>query len=173
MIKVTQAFLPLLGAEEDRSTKPGKIVQISSVNGKVGFPFVAPYVGSKFAMEGVSEVMRRELQLFGIDVIVIGPGAVKTPIWYKGTDDESNQQHLKTPFGDALFRFREYFVKAAIETGLEADEVARSIVAVFEKKKPKTRYAYVANKFRNWILPRLLPARRFDKIIGKGLKLIK
>jgi hypothetical protein len=79
----TQAFAPLLGADRSRKGKPGRIVMISSVGGRNATPFMAPYNASKFALEGLSESLRRELMLFGIDVIVIAPGAVATPIWAK------------------------------------------------------------------------------------------
>ena len=81
--RVTQAFAPLLGADQDRTGNPGRIVMISSVGGQNGAPFVGPYAASKFALEGYSQSLRRELMLFGIDVIVIGPGAIATPIWDK------------------------------------------------------------------------------------------
>ena len=86
MIKVTQSFLPLLGARPDHSSLPGKIVQISSVSGRMGMPFVSAYVGSKYALEGISESMRKELLLYGIDVVLIEPGPIKTPIWRKSMD---------------------------------------------------------------------------------------
>ncbi len=57
---------------------------ISSVAGKNGNPLTAPYCASKHAVEGLSESLRRELMLFGIDVIIVAPGPVKTPIWSKG-----------------------------------------------------------------------------------------
>ncbi len=79
---VTQAFASLLMANRDASglprrssegAKPGRIVMISSVGGKNANPFMGPYNASKFALEGLSESLRRELMLFGIDVIVVAP----------------------------------------------------------------------------------------------------
>src|ERR1043166_9486463 len=80
---VTQAFAPLLGAGPSRQGKRGRIVMISSVGGRNASPFVGPYNASKFALEGLSEALRRELMIYGIDVIVVAPGAVATPIWDK------------------------------------------------------------------------------------------
>ena len=77
-IIATQAFGPLLGS--DASLK-GRIVMISSVAGRNGNPMSAAYSASKHAIEGLSESLRREMMLFGIDVIIVAPGAVKTPIW--------------------------------------------------------------------------------------------
>ena len=67
-----QAFLPLLGATQPPVEKPGRIINMSSISGKYSAPFVGAYCASKHALEGMSDSLRRELMLFGIDVIVIG-----------------------------------------------------------------------------------------------------
>lgn len=79
----TQAFGPLLGSDPSLKGPKGRIVMISSVSGKSGSPLTSAYAASKHAIEGLSESLRREMMLFGIDVIIIAPGAVKTPIWSK------------------------------------------------------------------------------------------
>ena len=88
LFAVTQAFLPLLGAQKNASRPPGRIINISPVGGKIAAPFVGAYVGSKHAVEGMSHSLRRELQLYGIDVILVGPGPVKTAIWDKPSATE-------------------------------------------------------------------------------------
>ena len=102
LVQVTQAFLPLLGARANHPVQPGRIQNISSVNGQVAIPFMGAYVGSKHAVEGLSHSLRRELALFGIRVIIVGPGAVKTPIWGKGTDIQS---YRETPYYPAMNGF--------------------------------------------------------------------
>ncbi len=67
-----QAFLPQLGADKSLQGPPGRIINISSISGKYSAPFVGAYCASKHALEGMSDSLRRELMLFGIDVIVIG-----------------------------------------------------------------------------------------------------
>jgi NAD(P)-dependent dehydrogenase (short-subunit alcohol dehydrogenase family) len=79
----TQAFLDLLGADTSRTGEAGKIINISSVSGAIGMPFMGAYNMSKFGLEGLSEALRRELIMFDIDVVVVAPGPVKTPIWEK------------------------------------------------------------------------------------------
>jgi len=76
---LTQAFLPLLGTDPNSEGTPGRVVNIGS-------PFLGAYSGAKHALEGVSESLRRELQLYGIDVIIIGPDSVAAPIWKKAED---------------------------------------------------------------------------------------
>lgn len=79
----TQAFGPLLGADPALKGPKGRIVTISSVAGKNGNRLMAPYCASKHAIEGLSESLGRELMLYGIDVVIVAPGAVRTPIWSK------------------------------------------------------------------------------------------
>ena len=104
-----KAFAPLLGTDPQLKGAPGRIVNISSVGGLVATPFVAPYNASKFALEGLSESLRRELLLFGIDVIVIGPGAVATPIWSKAEQVDVTP-YRNTPYATALDRMRTYML---------------------------------------------------------------
>src|SRR5580704_2060991 len=88
---VTQAFAPLLGMNRSRGQEPGRIVMISSAGGKNGPPFLGSYSASKFGLEGMSESLRRELMMFGIDVIIVAPGAVATPIWDKAEQVDVTQ----------------------------------------------------------------------------------
>src|SRR6201988_5185234 len=98
----TQAFAPLLGADTSLKGAPGRIVMISSVAGKNGNPLSSAYVASKHAIEGFSESLRREMMLFGIDVVIIGPGPVKTPIWGKGQESFDIARYQNSPYLPAL-----------------------------------------------------------------------
>ena len=109
---VTQAFAPLIGVDRSLKGPPGRIVMISSLGGKTAFPFMGAYNASKFALEGLSESLRREMMMFGIDVIVIAPGSVATPIWDKAEAFDV-AQFANSPFATALVGFKKY----AIETG--------------------------------------------------------
>ena len=169
LIQVTKAFLPLLGARPNHPTAPGKILNISSVGGKIGAPFIGAYVSTKHAVEGLSESWRRELLLYGIDVIIIGPGAVKTPIWDKGIKIDKYQ---KTPYDESIHNFVNY-IHSENEKALSLEFTGKRIANIFEKRKPKARYAIVPQKMKNWTLPRLLPVRLIDRAIGKQTGLIK
>lgn len=171
LIKVTQAFAPLLGARKNHRSQPGKILNISSISGKMGMPFIGAYVSSKHALEGLSESMRRELQLYGIDVIVIGPGPVKTPIWGK-SDEKEMAPYLETDFGPALLKFQNEFVKKAVQEGFTGEYLGEKIFEIFATKNPKARYSLVPHSFKNAFLPSLLPARLLDKLVGKALGLL-
>ena len=107
---VTQAFLPLLGTDRSLRGKPGRIINISSVSGKIAYPFIGAYNASKFGLEGFSESLRRELVLYGIDVIVVAPGAVATAIWDKAEAIDISQ-YENTDYGTAIKNFKNYFIK--------------------------------------------------------------
>ncbi|MFY0607193.1 MAG: SDR family oxidoreductase [Cyclobacteriaceae bacterium] len=169
LVKVTQAFLPLLGARKDHPVPPGKIINISSVAGKIGMPFIGAYAGSKHAVEGISDSLRRELMLFGIDVIVVGPGAIKTPIWNKGLDVD----FADTDYAEPLKLFGGKIISGTVKNALDADSLAEDIYKIFQNPRPKTRYAFVPQKFKTWILPRILPVRVLDGFLGKALRLRK
>src|ERR1051326_9095958 len=110
---VTQTFAPLLGADPSRHGKRGRIVMISSVGGRNASPFVGPYNASKFALEGLSEALRRELMIYGIDVIVVAPGAVATPIWDKA-DTVDVARYANTPYAAALEKIKAFMIENEI-----------------------------------------------------------
>ncbi len=173
LVRVTQLFAPLLGARENHMTLPGRIIQISSVAGKMGMPFMGAYSGSKHALEGLSDSLRRELQLYGIDVVIIEPGAVKTPIWQKSGTEAANAAYLNTNYGPAIKKFQQIYVGNAAKNGLPAALIGQQTVVVFEKKHPRVRYAFVPKKLTNWTIPRLMPSRKLDRFLGKSIGLIQ
>ena len=165
VIAVTKAFLPMLGAVKNYTKTPGKIINISSVSGQIAYPFLGPYCASKFALEGFSQVLRRELLLYGIDVIVIGPGAVKTPIWKKSKTVSPDM--LNSDYAPALSKFVSQ-LKKNVEHAIDAGDLARSIFNIFMKKNPKTRYTFQSSMFARYILPKyVIPPRMLDKLIRK------
>ena len=166
---VTQAFAPLLGADTSRKGKPGRIVMISSIGGKNANPFMGPYCASKFALEGLSESLRRELMLFGIDVVVIAPGAVATPIWDKAEQVDVTQ-YANTPYRDQLDRIRAYMLESGPK-GLKPETLGRAIHRALTAKKPKTRYTVTPDRMQNLIV-NTLPKRTVDRIIGGRLGLL-
>lgn len=162
---VTRAFADVLGADPDRAGKPGRIIMMSSVGGQNGMPFVGAYAASKFALEGYSQSLRRELMLYGIDVIVIGPGAIKTPIWDKA-EAEDLQRFGNTPYAPFVKRVAEYMLNMG-HNGLPPAEVGALVWKCLADAKPKTRYAILRNAFMDRTLPRLLNPRSVDKVIAK------
>jgi NAD(P)-dependent dehydrogenase (short-subunit alcohol dehydrogenase family) len=164
-VRVIQAFLPMLGADKRFKGEPGRIVNMSSVAGRMASPFMSPYAISKHALEALSESLRRELIMHGIDVIVIGPGAVRTPIWAKA-DELDIEQYAGTEYAPFLKQMKES-MQAYGDQGIEPSAVGDLVRVALTSKKPKTRYAILKNKFALWTLPQILPKRMIDKAVAK------
>jgi len=162
---VTNAFLPLLGTDPARKGNPGRIVNISSTSGRIAGPFTGAYAASKFGLEGFSDSLRRELILFGIDVIVIRPGAIVTPIWQKSSTGLV-EQFGETPFKEALARFEQYAAKEGAN-GFPAAVIGNTVCHALTTRNPKVRYALVPNRLTNWIIPQLIPMRTLDKLVAQ------
>jgi NAD(P)-dependent dehydrogenase (short-subunit alcohol dehydrogenase family) len=166
--RITQAFAPLLGADPEREGKPGRIVMISSVGGQNGAPFVGAYAASKFALEGYSQSLRRELMYFGVDVIVIGPGAIATPIWNKADSGGEIDRYANTPYASAIRKVRDFMLDQG-NKGLPAEDVGELIWTCLSAPKPKTRYAILRRPFMDRTLPRLMDPRMVDRIYARRL----
>lgn len=165
-----QAFAPLLGAEGARRADPGRIVNISSVGGRTGNPFLAPYNTSKFGLEGLSDALRRELMLFGVDVIVVAPGAVATPIWAKA-DEVDTAPYANTPYAGPLERIRHYMLELG-RKGLPPERIGEVIHEALTAPAPKTRYTVSPAPFEVFMTEKVLPTRMLDRIVGKRLGLL-
>jgi NAD(P)-dependent dehydrogenase (short-subunit alcohol dehydrogenase family) len=168
-IIATQAFGPLLGSDPSLKGPKGRIVMISSVAGKNGNPLMSAYSASKFAIEGLSESLRREMMLFGIDVVIIAPGAVKTPIWSKAEEVDISA-FRNSPFFPALERIRKFMLQLG-ETGLPAEKIAEAIAGALTSASPKVRYQITPDPMRH-LMTAILPKRMIDRIIAKRLGLM-
>jgi NAD(P)-dependent dehydrogenase (short-subunit alcohol dehydrogenase family) len=169
-LTVTQAFAPLLGADTSRQGKPGRIVMMSSIGGKNAFPFMAPYSASKFGLEGLGESLRRELMVFGIDVIMIRPGAVATPIWDKA-DEIDATRFSNTPYYSSLDKVKDVMI-AQGRKGYPPERIGRAVLKALTTARPKTAYTENPNKLQGAAV-NLLPKRVVDKAIAGQLGLKK
>jgi NAD(P)-dependent dehydrogenase (short-subunit alcohol dehydrogenase family) len=168
-LSVTQAFAPLLGADAKRQGPPGRIINISSTAGKIGVPLVGAYVASKHGLEGMSESLRREMMIYGIDVIVVAPGAVVTAMWDKAENVDLSP-YESTDYAPIMEGFRRYMVEDG-RKGLKPECLGRAVHVALTSRRPKARYAVVPQRWKNWTLPSLLPKRLVDKMIGNQLGL--
>lgn len=164
MLRASQAFIPLLGADSARKGPPGRIVNITSVGGRVASPYLGAYTATKHANEAMTDTLRRELAIYGIDAIAIGPGSVKTPIWEKAEKENKDGPYASSDWAASIETFEEVMIKAGNEGGLDPRVVAESIRAALEDDSPKARYAPVPNPLTNWIIPTRLPKRWLDKV---------
>jgi NAD(P)-dependent dehydrogenase (short-subunit alcohol dehydrogenase family) len=169
-IIATQAFAPLLGTDPSLKGPKGRIVMISSVAGKNGNPLSSAYAASKHAIEGFSESLRRELMLFAIDVIIVAPGPVKTPIWSKGQQGVDLDNFKNSPYLPALQKVGA-FMKRLDEIGLPPERIAACVYDALTLPHPKVRYQIAPDPMRH-LMTAWLPKRMVDKIMAKRLDLM-
>ncbi len=166
-VAVTQAFLPLLRRAR------GRVVNVSSINGLVASPFSGPYCMSKFALEAFTDCLRQELAVWGMHVVAVEPGAIATPIWEKGFQDdwsaETSPEQLAL-YGEAHRAFRAFSEKAAAGA-ITCDAVSRAIFHALTAKTPRTRYLVGRDAQLYGWLARLLPARVVDWVARKVMGL--
>lgn len=166
---VTQAFAPLLGTDRALKGEPGRIVNISSVAGIRAMPFLGPYAASKFALEGFSEALRRELMMFGIDVVVIGPGPVKTAIWDKAEEIDISR-YANSPYRPILENFQKVFIGQGRD-GLPAEKLGELILKALTTPNPKVRYSAVKGRLAEKLVMNFASKRTLDKMIASMLGL--
>lgn len=167
-VAVIQAFLPALRAG------CGRIVNVSSIGGRFALPLVAPYNASKFALEAISDSLRRELYGQGMEVILIEPGGVKTPIWDKSNEMADQIQRQMPPdaeriYGKLIDGVRKATVEIAQEKGIEAREVAEVIGRAMTAKRPRTRYLVGTDAKIRGPMAKILPDRLMDRAVAKQL----
>jgi NAD(P)-dependent dehydrogenase (short-subunit alcohol dehydrogenase family) len=169
---VIQAFAPLLGTNKKMQGPPGRIVNITSSVAKVAIPLLGAYSASKFGLEGMSDALRRELILFGIDVVIIEPGTVNTAMYDKG-EKEDLSEFKQTEYWEAVQNFQKFIVTEARNNGLSPERLGEAVHVALSTAKPKARYAVIPQRFKNWTLPRLVPERMLDAEFAKQMKLTK
>jgi NAD(P)-dependent dehydrogenase (short-subunit alcohol dehydrogenase family) len=165
-LAVTQAFAPLLGAREPQGGPPGRIVNMSSVGGRLASPFLGAYNASKFALEGMSDALRQELTIYGIAVVLIEPGMIATPIWDKADEADFTPTDA-TIYGPAARRVQKW----AVENGRAApgpEKVAEAVLRALTEPRPPARILVNAGLL-SYRLPRLLPTRFVDWLVARRL----
>jgi len=168
LLEVTKAFLPLLGAKINSPIPPGKIMNISSISGMRSWPFLTPYSASKSAVDSISEGLRREMLLYGIDVISINPGPIKTAIW--GKVEAPSPQLTVSDYAPFIARFSKAFLKEELKA-MPGEVFANKIFKIFKSRKPKTFNVIMKNKFIKWTLMGWIPDRMMDRLLKKMLKM--
>jgi NAD(P)-dependent dehydrogenase (short-subunit alcohol dehydrogenase family) len=168
-VAVTQAFLPQL--REAR----GRVVNVSSIGGRVALPLMSPYNASKFGLEAVSDSLRRELRDFGVSVIVVEPGGVKTPIWRKGNSAADELLAAAPPeaerlYGGLINALRAEADKIERERGLPPEAVAEVIGEALTVKRPRTRYLVGRDAKVRARAAGMLPDRVMDALIARTLR---
>jgi len=160
VVAVTQVFLP------DLRRSHGRIVNLSSVSGRIAMPFAGPYAASKFALEAISDSLRRELLASGVKVIVIEPGSVRTPIWDK-IQERDLDRYRDTPYAPLLPLVRDQAL-AGVKRGLPPQAVADAVLEALTAKRPRTRMVVVKRKMR-FKLIQMLPDSVLDRLTQRAM----
>jgi len=169
VVAVTQAFFPLLRKASDNGGRPGRIVTISSVAGRIALPFLGPYAASKHGVEGLSDSLRRECMLYGVDVVVIDPASVATPIWDKAEALDLSV-YADSPYREQMKRMRDSMV-ASGRRGSPPEVIGRLVVRVLAARKPRARYMVGRGSAGIWLLTHLAGTRMVDRVLGRALGL--
>jgi NAD(P)-dependent dehydrogenase (short-subunit alcohol dehydrogenase family) len=167
-IAVTQALLPSLLRSQ------GRIINISSIGGKLAMPTYGAYAGAKFALEAVSDSLRREVTPLGVHVVVIEPGGVRTEMAARGVATANQLAAGMTPeqnerYGGLVHAINK-LMTTGTESGLTADAAARVIARAVTARRPRTRYPVGRDAALLTRLARILPDRTLDRVSAAGLR---
>ncbi|HZD32127.1 MAG TPA: SDR family NAD(P)-dependent oxidoreductase, partial [Candidatus Angelobacter sp.] len=164
-VAMSKAVIPAM-----RRQKSGHIIQIASIAGRVGTPLLGAYSSSKHALEGFSESLRIETHSLGIRVVLVEPGAFDTDIWTRNVTVAAGATDPNSPNKERSQRFVE-FVKTSSKNRGDAREVAQLILRIANDPNPKLRYL-IGNdaKMQIW-LKRLMPWRRYERMVAKFVKI--
>lgn len=153
--RVTQAFLPLLGATFNKDVPKGKIINISSVSAIITTPFLGPYCASKAALNSLTDALRRELMRFDIPVVLIQPGPIKTAIWEKARQETNI--YVGTEYENILKNAQKSINKSE-KQAIDTSVLANLIFKIYNTSNPKTRYTIIKNKpiikLVSWLPPK-------------------
>ncbi|MFD0022143.1 SDR family NAD(P)-dependent oxidoreductase [Streptomyces sp. NPDC058382] len=167
-IAVTQALLPALLRSK------GRVINISSIGGRFAMATYGAYAGAKFALEAVSDSLRREVAPLGVQVIVIEPGGIRTEMASRGIATANQLAEGMTPeqterYG-GLVRANNELMASGTASGLTADAAARVIAKAVTTRRPRIRYTAGRDAALIMRLGRVLPDRALDRILAANLR---
>ena len=164
-VAMSKAVIPVM-----RRQKSGHIIQVASVAGHLGQPMLGAYCSSKFALEGWSESLRIETHSLGIRVVLVEPGAFETDIWTRNVMIGAGALDPNSPNKERSQRFAE-FVKQSAKHRRDAGDVARLILTIAKNPNPRLRYMIGTDaKLQVWV-KRLLPWKRYERLVAKAVKI--
>ncbi len=166
LLDTTQKFFSyLIKASKSSDPHPVRIINMSSVSGRFASPFMGPYAASKYALEALSDSLRRELYMYDIEVVLIEPGSIATPLW----DKAKEAVQYVGPEHEWMLPFKNKIIDHNVATGLHVDEVAQCVVKTVRDKNVRTRYLIKAQSWKFRIV-RMLPTSWVDRLILKKLR---
>jgi NAD(P)-dependent dehydrogenase (short-subunit alcohol dehydrogenase family) len=167
-VAVTRALLPALLAAR------GRIVNIGSISGRVAWPLIRPYAASKFALEAVTDSLRREVGPHGVRVVAVEPGSIATPVWEKSRAE--GERMLAAMPDDARRRYDGQIAGIVAlaarmaRDGLPPEKVADVVADALTARRPRTRYVVGGQAKAQAMLARVLPDRAYDALVAAALR---
>jgi NAD(P)-dependent dehydrogenase (short-subunit alcohol dehydrogenase family) len=166
-VAVTRALLPaLLNAR-------GRIVNISSISGRAAWPLIGPYTASKFALEAVTDTLRREVGPLGVRVVSVEPGGIATPVWEKSRAEADRMVAEMPPTTrrryDGLIAGILHHAERLARDGLQPDAIAEVVGDALTARRPRTRYVVGGQAKAQAVAARLLPDRALDLLVARSL----
>jgi NAD(P)-dependent dehydrogenase (short-subunit alcohol dehydrogenase family) len=166
-VAVTQALLPAL------INARGRVVNMSSIGGRNALPLFGPYSASKFALEAMTDSLRREVASLGVKVVSVQPGGIATPIWGKGLSDadrvlDAMPTDVRQRYDGLIAAGRREAERMGRE-GLPPEAVAAVVGRALTARRPRTRYLVGRDAKVQAALGRLLPGRAFDALVRFAL----
>lgn len=167
-VAVTQAFLASVRAAS------GRVVFMSSIGGRNALPYISPYSASKHALEAIGDALRIEMRPFGVEVAIIEPGSVATPIWDKSGAEAVAAREEYGPEIERLYGERMDHMRALAEKtgkrGVDPDDVAKAVEHALTASKPRTRYVVGTEAKVQLKLSAALPRRTMDRLIEREIE---
>jgi NAD(P)-dependent dehydrogenase (short-subunit alcohol dehydrogenase family) len=164
-VAITQSMLPALRRAH------GRIVFLSSIGGRVATPFLAPYAASKHAVEAIADGLRIELASSHVQVALIEPGSVATPIWDKGRAEAESTTippELQAEYGHVPAAMEKVLEQTA-KRGIPPEQVAETIEGALNARRMRARYLVGRDAKMMLVLRRVLPDRTFDRVLRRAL----
>lgn len=165
LLRVTQVFLPLLGGELATNLKPGRVINISSISGLIANPFMGAYCASKFAVEALTDSLRRELSIYDIKVVVIEPGVIETDIYKKAKFETLDYE---APDYEAVLAKRPEIIRQIEKGAIPATTVAKAIEKALIARRPQTRYIVTKKKWMVKLFAYILPDKMQDYVMERS-----
>lgn len=166
VVRTTQLFFPLLvQAKAKGIDHPCRIINMSSVSGLFASPFIGAYAASKYAVEALSDSLRRELYMYDIQVVLVVAGKIATPIWEKA---KTGPSYFGSEY-DHILQYKDSMINQMIAQGLPTSRVDDIILKAVRNENVRLRYVVVPNPWA-FFLMRKLPARWVDYLIHRKLK---
>ena len=170
VLRVTQAVLPAM-----RERRAGRILNVSSIAGKIALPLMGPYASSKHALEGLSDSLRLELAPFGVRVVLIEPGFIPTNMSSTSLDLSSAYaaKAEKSPYASIYRSFRDSWKQTTTAARTTPEDCARVVLRALLDTPPRARYTVTPRARVGVVLKRFLPDRMLDKRILRSMGLDK